>query len=292
MRAEDPRRGILLMVATTLVFAIQDGMSRHLAATYNVLMVVMIRYWFLAAFVVLRAARERGGLGRVAGTRWPWLQALRGVLLAAEICVALLAFVLLGLIDTAAIFIVHPLLVAALSGPVLGERVGWRRWAAIAAGFAGVLVILDPTAGALRPAAAVPLLSAAMFALYALLTRYVARTDTTATSFFWTGTTGAVFMTLAGVWFWEPMAPADWGWMAALCLTGAAGHWMMIRAYELAEASVVQPFSYFHLVFVAAIGTVVFGEEIRLHVAAGAAIVVGAGLFTLWREGLRRAGGT
>jgi drug/metabolite transporter (DMT)-like permease len=123
-----------------------------------------------------------------------------------------------------------------------------------------------------------------MFALYGLLTRYVARRDSSATSFFWTGVSGAVVMTGAGIWFWVPMAPDAWIWMGTLCLTGALGHYLLIRAYEVAEASAVQPFAYFQLVFAAAIGLLAFGEVVRLNVAIGAAIVIAAGLFTLWRE--------
>ena len=92
-------------------------------------------------------------------------------------------------------------------------------------------------------------------------------------------------MTMVGLWFWEPMRAADWGWMLALCISGAAGHWCMIRSYELAEASVVQPFSYFHLVFGAALGILIFGEALKLNVAVGVVIVIGAGLFTLIRSG-------
>ena len=129
-----------------------------------------------------------------------------------------------------------------------------------------------------------PLAGALGFALYGLLTRHVARQDSTATSFFWTGTAGAVVMTAVGIWFWEPMAPADWGWMALLCVSGAFGHWLLIRAYELAEASAVQPFAYLQLVFVSVIGIAVFGETLRANVVIGAAVVIGAGLFTFWRE--------
>ena len=123
-----------------------------------------------------------------------------------------------------------------------------------------------------------------MFALYALLTRFAARKDETATSFFWTGVSGSVAMTAVGIWFWEPMLPADWVWMSCLCVTGATGHWLLIRCYEVAEASAVQPFAYLQLVFGAMIGVAVFGEIIAWNVALGAGIVVAAGLFTLWRE--------
>ena len=279
----DIRLGVILMIATTLVFAVQDGLSRHLAGTYNVMMVVMIRYWFFGAFVIAIAARQSGSIRAAARTTQPLLQTVRGLLLAGEICVMVLSFVLLGLVESHAIFACYPLLVAALSGPILGERVGWRRLVAILVGFIGVLIILEPGVTVFAPAAAVPLLSASMFALYGLLTRYAARRDSAATSFFWTGTVGAVAMTIVGVWFWEPMSAPDWGWMICLCITGVAGHWLLIKCYEVAEASAVQPFAYLQLVFASAIGIFVFGEVLETHVLVGGGIVVAAGLFTLWR---------
>ena len=276
----NPRLGILLMVATTFVFAVQDGISRYLADNYNVIMIVMIRYWFFAAFVITIATRQSGSVRAAAATKQPILQITRGTLLAVEICVMVSAFVVLGLVESHAIFACYPLLIAALSGPVLGEQVGWRRWAAIGIGFVGVLVILQPGFAVFAPAAVIPLISALMFALYGLLTRYAARQDSTATSFFWTGVSGA---TLAGLWFWEPMSGDHWVWMGILCITGASGHWLLIKTYEVAEASAVQPFAYLQLVFASAIGIFIMGETLRPNVAIGGAIVVGAGLFTLWR---------
>jgi len=280
---DNPRLGICLMIATTLVFAMQDGISRHLAGEYNVYMVVMIRYWFFAAFVITIASRQAGGIREAAKTTQPILQAFRGVLLAAEICVMVGAFVLLGLVEAHAIFACYPLLVATLSGPILGEEVGWRRWVAIAIGFIGVLVILQPGITVFSIEAMVPLAAAFMFALYNLLTRYAARKDRAATSFFWTGTTGAIVMTCVGVWFWQPMSQVDWAWMALLCVTGATGHYLLIRTYEVAEVSAVQPFAYLQLVFASALGLLVFGEVLATNVVIGASIVVTAGLFTLWR---------
>jgi drug/metabolite transporter (DMT)-like permease len=200
------------------------------------------------------------------------------------------AFVVLGLVEAHAVFTCYPLLVAALSVPVLGEKVGWRRWTAIGIGFAGVLVILRPGVAVFSPAALIPLLCAFMFALYGLLTRYVSRRDSTAVSFFWTGLSGAATMTLIGLWFWEPMAPADWGLMGILCCTGALGHWLLIRAYAVAEASAVQPFSFLQLVWGVLVGITVFGETLEPNVAIGAVIVVAAGLFTLWRARVRGQG--
>ena len=280
--------GITLMVLTTFVFAVQDGLSRHLASEYNVLMVVMIRYWFFAAFVIAIAKRNAGGLRAAAKTSQPVLQAIRGLLLAAEICVMIVAFTILGLVESHAVFTCYPLLVAALSGPVLGESVGWRRWSAIGVGFIGVLIILQPGMNVFNPAAIIPLVAAAMFAVYGLLTRYVGRKDKTATSFFWTGVTGSVAMTAAGIWFWEPMIATDWIFMGCLCITGVTGHWLLIRCYEVAAASAVQPFAYLQLVFASIIGISIFGEDVRANVAIGAALIVAAGLFTFWRERQQR----
>ncbi|MEM9009868.1 MAG: DMT family transporter [Pseudomonadota bacterium] len=274
----------MLMLATMLVFAAQDGISRHLASSYNVILVVMLRYWFFAAFVVAISARRPGGLRAAARTSQHWLQIGRGVLLVVEICVMVLAFTRLGLVGSHAIFATYPLLVAALSGPVLGEPVGWRRWVAIGVGFVGVLIILRPGFAVFSPDALIALLSAFLFATYALLTRFAARRDTAATSFFWTGVAGAAAITLVGPFFWQPMLPADWAWMAVLCVTGALGHYLLIKTYEVAEASSVQPLAYFQLVFASAIGLLVFGEMLDLPTALGAAIVVSAGLYTLWRE--------
>ncbi len=288
MKQNNTLLGIWLMIATTLIFAGQDGISKHLAGEYNVFMVVMIRYWFFAAFVVAIALRKPGGLREVVKTNQPALQIFRAVLLVLEIYVMVTAFTLLGLTESHAVFTSYPLLIAALSGIVLGETVGWRRWSAIGVGFIGVVIILQPSGGVFSIYALVPLAAALLFALYGLLTRYAARQDSAATSFFWTGTAGAVAATLVGAWFWEPMTGPDWGWMALLCVVGATAHYCLIKCYEVAEAGVVQPFAFLQLVWASGLGIALFGETLRINVAIGAVIVVAAGLFTLWRENKRR----
>ena len=277
------RLGVLLMFGTTFVFAVQDGLSMHLSSTYNVFMVVMVRYWFFAAFVMTISAKKAGGLRKVAQTRQPYLQAFRGILLATEICIMVSGFTFLGLVESLAIFSSYTLIVAAMSGPILGETVGWRRWIAIVVGLFGVLIILKPGLGILSSYAVIPLVAAFMFALYSLLTRYAARQDSSATSFFWTGVMGCIVMTAVGAFNLQNMIITDWILMLCLCLTGATGHWLLIRCYEVAEASEVQPFTYLQLVFGATIGVLVFGEVIEANVAIGAVLVVAAGLFTLWR---------
>jgi drug/metabolite transporter (DMT)-like permease len=287
MAEQNTRLGILLMLATTLVFAVQDGISRHLAENYNVMMVVMVRFWAFAIFVSVLAMRGGGGIGRAIGTRHPWVQTARGLILVAEICIMVVAFTRLGLIESHAVFTAYPLLVAALSGPVLGEKVGWRRWTAIGVGFIGVLIILEPGSGVFSVWALLPFVSALMFALYGLLTRYVARGDAPSVSFFWTGVVGAIGMTPFGLTHWTWMTPGDWLWMGTLCITAMVGHGLLIKAYAVAEASAVQPFAYLQLVWIAVLGFLLFDERLRPNVALGAAIVTGAGVFTLWREQVR-----
>lgn len=282
-------RGILLMVATMVVFAGQDAISKHLAASHPIIFVTMIRYWVFALFVLALSARRPGGLRAVARSRVPLLQFGRGALLALEIWVMVTAFDRLGLAESHAIFAVFSLIVTALSGPLLGERIGWRRWTAVGVGFMGVLLILRPGAQVFDPNAMIPLLAAAMFALYHVATRYVSRVDSSDTSFFYTGVAGAVTVSLIGPFFWSTFEGWDWLWMATLCVTGMTGHYLLIKALEAAEASTLQPITYLHLVVATCIGVFLFGEQLDAPMVAGAALVVGAGLFTVWRERVRRS---
>lgn len=281
MNRQNTRLGIALMIAAVFVFTLQDALSKHLAAAYNPLMVVMIRYWVFAAFVLALALRRPGGLRSGIATRHAGLHMARAALLIAEIGIIVTSYTLIGLIDTHAVFAVCPLIIVALSGPVLGEKVGLARWLAIAAGLAGVLVILQPGSGVFSAAALLPLASATMFALYSLLTRRATQAEDAFLSLFWSGIFGAGLITGIGLFWWEPMTGADWLWMGLYGGLAVFANWLLIRCYEVAEASAVQPFAYFQIVFVSIAGLVVFGETLAPHVVLGAAIVVGAGLVTL-----------
>ena len=284
MTKQNERLGILLMIITTIVFASQDGLSKYLATEYNVYMVVMIRYWFFAAFVISMSSRGTGGIKHIAKTKSPLLQIFRSLILVAEMCITILAFTLLGLAETHAIFASYPLIIAMLSGPILGEYVGWRRWLAICVGFIGILIILNPGNGIFSPYALVPLAGAILFALYGLLTRYVGQYDNSSTSFFWTGVVGSIAMTIIGLNYWDPVSKSDWSIMLLLSASGVVGHYLLIKCYEVAEASAVQPFAYLQLIWASMIGIIIFEEQITTNVLIGACIIVGAGLFTLWRE--------
>lgn len=279
--------GILLMIATCTVFSIQDVISLHLTQSSNIYMVVTVRFWFFALFALTLASRATGGLTEAIKSNKPSLQIIRGTVLILEVGLMQLAFIKLGLIETHAVFVCYPLLITVLSGPMLGEKVGWRRWAAVGVGFIGVLIILNPSSGIFSPWAIIPFVSALLFALYGVLTRKVAQYDSTTTSFLYTGLVCAALITPFGLYHWQAISAQDWIFMGGLCLCAALSHWFLIKAYDVAEASAIQPFAYFQLPIVSILGVIFFAEALRWNVALGVSIVIAAGLFTLLRQRLR-----
>jgi drug/metabolite transporter (DMT)-like permease len=191
---------------------------------------------------------------------------------------------LLGLVETHAIIACYPLIVAGLSVPFLGERFGWRRWMAIFTGFIGVIIILRPNTNVITEGSIFAIVGAIMFAVYLILTRYVSRSDTAVTSFFWTGIGGTVTMSLISLFIWDNILKEDYLWLLLMCILSAGSHFMMVKTLQVAEASVVQPFSYLQLVFGSIIGVTIFSESIDLMIIVGALVVIGSGLFTTWRE--------
>lgn len=278
-------RGIVYMMVAMVIFALQDGLSRALAENLSPLFITMWRYWAFGLVCLVLLWRKGFTQGLRSGQ--PILQIARGVGLALEICVAILSFYLLGLAGTHAIFAFGPLLIVALSGPLLGEKIGWRRWTAIGVGFLGMILIIRPGSQTLEFGTGVAILGMVMFSLYGIATRRVSRTDGAMTSFYYTGLGGAAIMTLIGPWFWSAMTPAEMVMMAMLCITGMTGHFILIKAFEAAEASALQPFAYFQTVFSSIVGLTIFNEIVPVSTFAGGAIVIGAGLFTFWRERVR-----
>ncbi|MEM8792023.1 MAG: DMT family transporter [Pseudomonadota bacterium] len=278
-------RGIRYALMAMACFAVQDAVSKHLAESYPVPFFVMLRYWAFALFVVVLASRRPGGVRGAMRTRRPVLQIFRGVLLVVQIMVFVSALDLLGLAPMMAFFAIYPLLITMLAVPILGERVGWRRAAAVGAGFLGVLVILRPGREVFDPNALVALLASLGIAVYSLLTRIAAKADGgSGPAVFYTGVAGAAAITLVGPFYWTPMAPADWGWMVLLAVAGLTGHSLLIRAYEVAEAVRLQPFAYLQMVFGVILGWSLFGETLDPAMLGGMAIIIAAGLYALLRE--------
>jgi drug/metabolite transporter (DMT)-like permease len=178
-----------------------------------------------------------------------------------------------------------PFFVAALSGPILGEWVRWRRWTAVVVGFIGVLVVTRPGAGSFQPAALLSLTGAVCYALYALSTRILARTDSSETTLFYSNIVGAAAMLPVVPFVWT--TPTDALVIALMVATGAIGsfgHYLLIAAHRLAPAAVLAPFIYTEIVLVIALGFLVFGDLPNRWTLTGAAIVVASGLYILHRE--------
>ena len=276
--------GITLMVITTFMFSSMDGVSRYLAEKNNVFTLVTMRYWFIAFVMMVTCLFLKNRISDILNTKQPYIQFSRGVILSLNNCLVVYTFTLLGLVETHAIIACYPLIVAGLSVPFLGERFGWRRWMAIFTGFIGVIIILRPNTNVITEGSIFAIVGAIMFAVYLILTRYVSRSDTAITSFFWTGIGGTVTMSLISLFIWDNILKEDYLWLLLMCILSAGSHFMMVKTLQVAEASVVQPFSYLQLVFGSIIGVTIFSESIDLMIIVGALVVIGSGLFTTWRE--------
>jgi len=278
-RPSNPALGIRFVLMAMVAFAVQDATSKYLAASYPPQFFIMIRYWLFAVFVAVLAAHRSGGLRAACRTKMPALQVFRGVLLAVQIVIRL------GLAETHAIFSLHPLLATLLAIPLLGERVGWHRLAAVIVGLAGVLVILRPGPGLFESGALVALTAAVMMSLYTVTTRMVSRADgSSAPAFFYLGVAGAAALTLIGPFYWTPMRLPDIGWLVLHSAVAMAGHYCLIRALEATEAVRIQPFTYLQMIFAVPIGAVIFGEAVDRWVILGMTLTVGAGLYAISRE--------
>jgi drug/metabolite transporter (DMT)-like permease len=217
-------------------------------------------------------------------TKQPYIQLTRGFILSLNNCLVVYTFTLLGLVETHAIIACYPLIVAGLSVPFLGEKFGWRRWAAIFIGFIGVIIILRPNTNIISEGSIFALIGAIMFAVYLILTRYASRQDSAITSFFWTGVGGLITMSIISCFIWESIPQKDFLWLLIMCCLSGASHFLMMKTLQVAEASVIQPFSYLQLVFGSIIGVTIFSESIDEMIVLGVVIVIGSGLFTAWRE--------
>ena len=276
--------GITLMVITTFMFSSMDGVSRYLAENNNIFTLVTMRYWFIAFVMIVTCLFIKNRVSDILNTKQPYIQFSRGVILSLNNCLVVYTFTLLGLVETHAIIACYPLIVAGLSVPFLGERFGWRRWMAIFTGFIGVIIILRPNTNVITEGSIFAIIGAIMFAVYLILTRYVSRSDTAIISFFWTGIGGTVTMSLISLFIWDDILKEDYLWLFIMCVLSAGSHFMMVKTLQVAEASVVQPFSYLQLVFGSIIGVTIFSESIDLMIIIGALVVIGSGLFTTWRE--------
>lgn len=274
--------GILLMVASMVIFTLLDATAKHLVQTLPPPVAVFGRYvvaFVLSVAVILR----KGGLPLMA-TRHPALQALRGVLLMGATILNFIAVIYLQLAQTAAIFFTIPLWVCALSVPILGEHVGLRRWIAVGVGFLGVLVIMRPGTDSFHWAMLLSVASSFCGAIYNIVTRKVGGRDRAETSLFYVGLVGAAAAALPLPFVWKTPEGMQWLLLGVIGLAGTIGHFMLIQAHRLAPASTLAPYMYTQIVWMILVGFAFFGDVPDFWTLVGAGIVVASGLFVFAGE--------
>jgi drug/metabolite transporter (DMT)-like permease len=287
MSPPSPLHGVALFVAATAVLSLMDVSAKQLAQELSFVQVAWSRYFghvAIAAALLL----PRRGLALLSTRRLP-MQLFRSALLLACTLLFFAAISIMPLADAVAISFLSPLLVVALAAPLLGERIGVKRWIAVAIGFGGAMAIVRPGAGVVHWGAVLVLIMCFTYALYLVTTRMLAATEDAATTLFYSGLIGAVPLTLALPWFWTtPSSLLDWLLLAGLGLLGAVGHWLVIRAHDMAQAATLAPLNYVSLVWAAMFGFVVFGDFPDGVTLIGAAVLIGTGIYVV---SLERRGG-
>jgi drug/metabolite transporter (DMT)-like permease len=272
---------ILLVIGTTVCFALLDAVAKLLARDMHPIQVVWGRYAF--HLLLLLPWMLRKGPRAAYATARPGLNVARAGLLCAVTLMFFTAIAHLPLVDAQAISFVMPLAIVALAHVVLGEKVGPRRWAAVLVGFAGVMLIVRPS-GAMHWAALLCLAMALVNACFHVVTRMLARTDPARTQLLYAGTGGTLVFSVLAPFVWVDPDPLGWLGLAAMGLFGAAGHWCLGEAYARAQPAPLAPYIYVQIVWAALLGWAIFGHWPDAWTFTGAGIVVAAGLYVFHRE--------
>lgn len=279
--AASARAGILLMLLGMSLFTINDALGKWLVTDYPVAMLLAVRSLFGA--VLLLPLILRDGVGRVFAVRRLPLHLLRVGCVSTEIACFYWAVRSLPLADVMTIYMAAPLIVTALSVPLLKEKVGWRRWAAVLVGFAGVVLVLNPT-GAFDPIPSlVGLFGATVFSLGLVTTRMLREDGTLTLVSYQTIGTGVIGGAVASSG-WVMPGLGDFLLLGLLGVVALAGHAAMNRSLALSPAAVVVPFQYVAIVWAVILDLVVWGTAPSVQVLAGAALIIGSGLFVFYRE--------
>ena len=280
--------GIATMVAGVFCLATMDALAKFLGEGYPVVQLVFLRSTIALPLLLAIAWFSEGGFAGLR-TRRPWVHVARAVLVALAIFTFYTALTYLPLAEVTAIAFAAPLIMTALSRPLLGEQVGWRRWSAVLVGFAGVLIVVKPGTAAFQPAALIALAAALLYALMLMTARKFAASESAISLVFWsTAGAGLIAGTLMP-FTWTPVAANDAGWFLALGGLGAVTMLLLTRAFHLAPAAVVAPFDYTALIWALAYGWLIWGEVPAPTTWGGAAVIAGAGLYVTHRESRRKA---
>ena len=283
--ASGRRRGILWMLLSCLLFAHVNAIAKHLSMDYPTLQVLWVRF----AFQALMSAPLLGrGLFHFMRTRVLGLQLLRSFYLAVCTVLFFVGLQLVSFVEITAVLFLAPILVTALSAPMLGETVGKRRWAGVIVGFAGALIIVRPGIDILQLSAIVPLGAAAFLALYQISSRVVSRSDHAMTTLVYTPLVGVLITSVLVPFVWQAPNAEGWFFMVLLGILGIGGQYALIKAFEATEASVLAPFFYSLLIWATILGFLVWEELPDAWTVLGAAVMIASGLYILHREQVHR----
>lgn len=271
-------RGIVLMLGAALCFALLDATSKHLSQTFPVPMLVWARYTLHFVLMLLFLAPSMRW--QLVATRRPAKQVVRALLLVGVTGFAMAAFQRLPLAETTALLFVTPLIVALLAGPFLGEKLGRLHWGASIFGFLGALLIARPGGVFGLPGILLVLAAASCYAIYQIQTRQLSPTENTLTMLFYTALVGTVSMTLAAPLYWGgPMPdPLQALMIASLGIYGGSGHFMLIKAFRYAPATVLSPLLYVQLIWAALLGWLVYDHWPDGLTLAGIAIIAASSI--------------
>lgn len=281
-RENAPLQGIALIITAFAIFAGLDSTAKYLVQFYPPQQVVWARYTGHCVFALL-IFWPRNGFA-ILRTRHLGTQILRSMFLFLATCSNFVALQYLQLAETSAIFFSTPLLIAVFSVPLLGERIGPRRWTAILVGFIGILIVVRPGLGLMHWAAFLSLLAATGAALYQIITRKLAGVEAAATTQFYTALIGTLFITPFVPFGWQAPDLTGWLLMGLVGALGGIGHWMLILAHRLAPAPILAPFTFSQIVPMVLLGFLVFGDLPDAWTLSGAAVVLSSGLYLLYRE--------
>jgi drug/metabolite transporter (DMT)-like permease len=281
-RHRDKRRGVLLMIAAVTLVATMDLVVKTLSREMPIAQIAWGRYVVQA--VALFAFAAHWGMLVKLRSQMPGVHVVRALLLLTANVAFMAAVAYLQLTEANVIGFMAPLLLTALTYPVLGEAVGTKRWIAVLTGFAGVLIVMRPTSSVFQWAALLPLLMAACSALYHVTTPVIRRTEDPAISLYYLGLIGAIGFTLVLPWVWVAPSPAGWLMLGCVGLLGTAGHFLMVRAFEAASPSTLAPLFYGHLLWALVYGWFFFGDLPDLFTIVGGALVIASGLY-VYRTG-------
>ncbi|MEG0860687.1 MAG: DMT family transporter [Pseudomonas sp.] len=280
--ASQPLRGILLVVVATFLFASHDALSKYLAGFYPIIWVVWARY-LVHTLLMMAIFLPQSGL-RVLRTRRPGLQALRALCLLGTSLLFTTALQYIPMAEATAVNFLAPLLVTALSLPLLGEKVTRGQWVAVLVSFVGVTVIIHPGGALFTPAVLLPFGSALCFCFYQLLTRKLSGIDSPTTSNFFTGVMNTLVMSAIVPMFWQ-IPSLIHGLMAlALGTCGMTAHLFLTQAFRHAPPAMLAPFSYCQIVFAGILGLVLFGHSPDMAGLVGIALICLSGLGAAWLQ--------